>query len=504
MTKYVSPEIAGTELKPADYKRYDDGATMCWDGLGSFNAKPGSFAPKIIKPLRVKPFSKRRVIKPRCNATISSTARNNIRGGITSAFRERADVGFDQCTHFRFRNFVIPSAVNRFRCTIAWTPRSQFRERLPLWLPSFFALSEVSDTTNEAALNRAKIAVYDAEFPKSKLPEHKIFGRASRNGSPQYGDETLKSLGEYIDVHGSTEPLQSVFMIGQRSQEIEMRPSPEELAELWNDPSITYEVRTISAAPPLSQCGYVTPFYSEMKIPVSGDVKYWVTASKSKLSEDKLQRRLGNKGASQEKIDSEIKELARLEIVGFKNRGKSWALCSFGGMEFAPCRYTKNGRIVYRGELTDNGQYAAQDKLVQPQELECPGSDNKFWAPLVPRELSNKALPYNVDSEDELQFGYCYDPRSEPPKKNNESSDGINPYVLLERKQMRDAYEGLLAPETLRVSEGLLGLAKNRKEIGRALSDDQTLDEQTYERRGGAALNDTLKDITKVRQILAD
>jgi hypothetical protein len=60
-----------------------------------------------------------------------------------------------------------------------------------------------------------------------------------------------------------------------------------------------------------------------MKIPVSGDVKYWVTASKRNVSEDKLRRRLGNKGASQEKIDSEIKELARLEIVSFQNRCQS-------------------------------------------------------------------------------------------------------------------------------------------------------------------------------------
>jgi hypothetical protein len=275
------------------------------------------------------------------------------------------------------------------------------------------------------------------------------------------------------------------------------------MADVWNDSSIKYEVRTISAAPPLSQCGYATPFYSEMKIPVSGDVEYWVTASKRNGSEDKLQRRLGNKGANQEKIDSEVKELAHLAIVSFQNRGKSWAIYSFGGMKFAPCRYTKNGRTVYRGELTDNGPYAAQDKLVQPQELECPGSDNKFWAPLFPRKLSDKVLPDDVESEDELQFGYCYDPRSEPRKKDNEPSDGINPYALLERKQMRDAYEGLLAPQSLRVSDALLGLAKNRKEIGRALSDDQTLDEKTYERRGKLALDETLTDIRKARQILA-
>jgi hypothetical protein len=159
--------------------------------------------------------------------------------------------------------------------------------------------------------------------------------------------------------------------------------------------------------------------------------------------------------------------------------------------------------MVFRGELTGNGVYAPQDKLVQPQELECPGSDKTFWTQLVPRELSNKTLPYNVDSEDELQFGYCYDPRSDPPKNDNEPSDGINPYVLLERKQMRDSYERLLTPQSLRVSDALLGLAKNRKEIGRALSDDQTLDEKTYERHGKLALDETLADIRKVCQILA-
>jgi hypothetical protein len=367
-------------------------------------------------------------------------------------------------------------------------------------------LPEVSDETKTAAINRAKIAVYDAEFPQSSFPEHKIFGRSSRNGSPQYDHETLKSLGEYIDLYGSTEPLQSNFMIGQRSQEMEMRPSPEEMAEVWNDSGIKYEIRTISAAPPLSQCGYATPFYSEMKIPVSGDVKYWVKAKR--VSEDKLRRRLGNEGEGQEKIDSVVKELATFERVSFKNRGRLWALSSIGGMQFAPLRHAdKNGRIVYIGQLMRNGAYDAQDKLVKPQALECPGSDKKFWAPLVPREQSKKALPYNVDSEDEMKFGYCFGYRSDTRGKDDEPSD-INPYddlpdVILEKNQQREADKKLLPPQSLRVLDALLGLAKNRKEIGRAISEDQTQDDKTYERRGKLALDEALDDIRKVRQGLA-
>ncbi len=143
----------------------------------------------------------------------------------------------------------------------------------------------------------------------------------------------------------------------------------------WNNPSIKYEVRTISSAPPLSQCGYATPFYNLMKIPVSGEVRYWV--NKKNVSENKLRRRLSNQGVSQENIDSEIKALASFERVSFKNRGDSWALCSFGGMKFAPFRHMKNGHVVYIGQLTeDNGSYAAQDKLVQPQE----GVDNAMSA----------------------------------------------------------------------------------------------------------------------------
>jgi hypothetical protein len=68
---------------------------------------------------------------------------------------------------------------------------------------------------------------------------------------------------------------------------------------------------------------------------------------------------------------------------------------------------------------------------------------------------------------------------------------------------MRDASVRLLAPQTRAVSDALLGLAKNRKEIGRALSDDQTLDDKTYERRGKLGLNEALEDIRKVRQELA-
>jgi hypothetical protein len=53
MTKHVSPEITGAELRVgvADYKRPYDGATMRWDGklaggIGSFNAVPDSFKVK--------------------------------------------------------------------------------------------------------------------------------------------------------------------------------------------------------------------------------------------------------------------------------------------------------------------------------------------------------------------------------------------------------------------------------------------------------------------------
>jgi hypothetical protein len=427
MTKHVSPDEL-TDAK-VDYERPDDGAIMRWDGVGSFNAISGSFeakrdnsaAPKDEKvlPLGGKPKRKR-------NRSFSlSTARINIRGSnpdIQTCFRNGAE------KHFRFpakiynaagldvpfEIFSVPGCTGTDARFMTWTPRGPFRERFPVRL-----LPEVSDETKTAAINRAKIAVYDAEFPQSTVPEHKIFGRASRNGSPQYGDETLKSLGEYIDLHGSTEPLQSNFMIGQRSQEMEMRPSPEEMAEVWNDSSIKYEIRTISAAPPLSQCGFATPFYTVMKIPVSGVVKYWVKVKG--VSEDKLRSRRGNEGENQEKIDSEVKELATFERVSFKNRGSRWALCSIGGMRFAPLRHTdKNGRIVYIGQLMRNGAYDAQDKLVQPQALECPGSDKKFWAPLVPRDQSNKALPYNVDSEDEMKFGYCFGYRSDTRGKDDE------------------------------------------------------------------------------------
>ena len=45
--------------------------------------------------------------------------------------------------------------------------------------------------------------------------------------------------------------------------------------------------------------------------------------------------------------------------------------------------------------------------------------------------------------------------------------------------------------------------AQNRKDIGRALANDLTLDDKTYERRGKLAVDDALKDICKVFQILA-
>jgi hypothetical protein len=48
MTKHFLPEPGATELTGTDYIRAVDGATMRYDGIGSFVAKPGSF---IAKPV---------------------------------------------------------------------------------------------------------------------------------------------------------------------------------------------------------------------------------------------------------------------------------------------------------------------------------------------------------------------------------------------------------------------------------------------------------------------
>jgi Caudovirus prohead serine protease len=176
MTKHVSPEIAGTELIGTYYIRADDGAVMRDDGTGRFVRYPRLSAKEVLenskhshRPVMSKLESleqaeaespknvslkfvqaglegyfksdetddvqigedrfidgKRRGRKPGgCHPNASTAPWRNIQ--ITKKFKD--DCANEPCLHFRFRNFVVTSAVKRFRCTVAWTPaRRQFRD----------------------------------------------------------------------------------------------------------------------------------------------------------------------------------------------------------------------------------------------------------------------------------------------------------------------------------------------------------------------------------------
>ena len=402
-----------------------------------------------------------------------------------------------------------------------WMPGSQ-KFRLCATLRDALKLPNAK----EAQYNRARIDNYNIDFPQSENPDHEIFGREPRNGESEYDDATLKDFQEYIDSHDSNEPLRSNWSdsIYQRSSEMEMRPSPDEMAKIWNDPRITYEVRIV---------GKSEHYKREMKIPVSGNIKYWsVPASERKRWEDIarknvpwnmlpsderrwIHRRLGRKVTNENTLEKIVNEKAPAREVSFEERSKSWALCCLGSLKFAPRQYEKKGRTVYRGELTDHGRYAVQDGLVTPQKLECPGSDKKFWKPLTPREESSRVLPRDVNSEDELQIGYVADRRLNPPIEDEgsdpykdtivvEPKSETTPHTSLEQKQMRDAVDRMLPTQSQRVANMFVTTpVKNYKEIGRALSGCNVLTDKTYERHGKIATNDALKDISAAFQTLA-
>jgi hypothetical protein len=169
---------------------------------------------------------KRRVrTKPRCNRNASTAPFSSIQ--ITKKFKD--DCADEPCSHFRFRNFVIPSAVNRFRCTVTWTPvRRRFRDIVKSdWFWLFWQvwryvgrtpfLADIGGNTvpeglcdTAASASRTRQKRYSATAPKN---DSEIFTRKPRNASPtrEKIPARLNAWAEYRRLNGSLERLQTSY-----------------------------------------------------------------------------------------------------------------------------------------------------------------------------------------------------------------------------------------------------------------------------------------------------
>jgi hypothetical protein len=175
---------------------------------------------------RLETDGKRRVrAKPRCNRNASTAPWSYVQ--ITKKFKD--DCADEPCSHFRFRNFVIPPAVNRFRCTIAWTPvRRQFRDIVKSdWLWLFWQiwrfvdrvplLADIGGNTvpeglrdTTALASRTRQEQYRIDHPEN---DSEILTRKPRNASPTREKDPLRlnAWAEYRRLNGSLEPLQTSY-----------------------------------------------------------------------------------------------------------------------------------------------------------------------------------------------------------------------------------------------------------------------------------------------------
>jgi hypothetical protein len=475
MTKHFLPDEL---IFKADYIRADDGAIMR-------EVNPGWFENKHRAGVVEKPPEK----KP---------AAEKSSGAKPSGRKRRL---YCEQSLPRASNDNVPTDLGRFNPTGHWIPKK---------LPQ----AANDDTALSTEEYRAVLNLYRVNFPQSDVAEHEIFGRNSRNASARYGDAQLKTLREYMEIHRTIEPNRSLWSAGvARSDKYEDGQSPERLEEIWSDPSITYEIRTVSTvgfAPRLSECGYATPHFSrEMKIPTSGPVTYWgVSASDSQWCEKAVRTRLGKRVVKQETIDAKVAALCTPKILSCEDRGMK-VILSLNGIEFAPERSERNGRTTYRGQMLKINGNDIDDRIRKPEDLECPGSDERFWN-------ATDGVKFGKKSIDDLKF-YANDPDlnpseeleygEEPDFDTEPAGDGVTPFDVLAQKQTLAAVDRMMLPDELTVAGTLMGInvkaAQHETDIGRALAGPRRLAEKTLERRGGKAVDALVEKIHSVMQRLA-
>jgi hypothetical protein len=331
--------------------------------------------------------------------------------------------------------------------------------------------------------------------------------------------------------------------------ELETRPNLTELIECYDVPTVQYEKRQVGliTGPKLSECGYcmfpTSPLVREMIVPVSGDVecmvKHTVVVQK------------GNKTVALERH--------KLVMIDDLAKTDKWSFYRIGGLIVAPCRIVTANKLYWKGAVTHywiNGRRfrAKKDKHGTPYGPASKGSNDNNWKPLHPRttkrvvtllspaeretQLANKAkpiscpmtadealesfrlkllangkpandnqqndgLPYDVESKDQLQFGYAFGKScaDTPPEKSDDAA---------ERRQSLTEVNARLSPQARLVANMVVQtdetdtLAKNYADVGAALvTGRKKPSERTLMRHGETAVTDAANEIGTILQELA-
>ncbi len=349
--------------------------------------------------------------------------------------------------------------------------------------------------------------------------------------------------------------------------ELETRPGLNELVDRYSAPAVQYETQQVGliTGPRLSDCGYcmapTSSFIREMKIPVSGDVEC-IGFHKDRLLEYEHAARMSLAGLgirrTRKQINAYVDKIAKPELLNISDvaKDRKWTIYQIGDLRFAPYR-TKHH---YRGQVThyrDNGRWfrAKEDEYGTPYGPKSKGSDDAAWVPRHPRtsessvvmlspaalakqwanedkplpcplptdealedsrrklEANGKpandnqhhdGLPYDMESADELQFGYAFGTKY-PETSDPEPFDDV-----VERKSLLAALNARLSPQARRVAPMVVltdeteMLAQTYEEVGVALhAGRRNASVSTLKRHGKLALANAAAEINKIRQELA-
>jgi hypothetical protein len=419
----------------------------------------------------------------------------------------------------------------------------------------------------------------------------------ARNASPARKKDAaqLNAFWDYRELNKSVEPLQTNYIqpdndnygydpdsvegdmkkpMRDAEAEWEMRPSPEEMAVLYDVPTVQYKTRQVGfIGPKLSDCGYcrapTSPLIREIKFPVAGDVEVFgfhrdgaahnkslgIKATQKQI--DKFVKRQHKNGTKQHNVhirawvDHAWKP--RILNIGDVDKSRKWAFHRIGDLFFALDRTKEDSTGAITGYTGSNGKLVrVKDEYGSPYGPKSRGSNPDNWKPLWARtsesnvvmlspaarakqqanrgkpipcpppadeieafrrtlEANGKpandnrhydGLPYDVDSADELRFGYAFG-KTYAVSNNPEPFDDV-----VERKQLLAAVNSRLSPQTRRVANMVVQtqetetLAQNYADVGAALANGNA-SERTLIRHGQKAVSDAAKEIGTVHQELA-
>lgn len=318
--------------------------------------------------------------------------------------------------------------------------------------------------------------LYAVEFPEDTNPDHELFRRSPRNRSPsrEQDQAVLLPLSLYFDLHRSIEPLQTNWgeIDAQRpflddydtfsrltqsdpDAELEIRPSWQELEARFNN-AIRYITRWVPGGPLLRAVGYVTQYRYRMIVPVSGNVH--------------CVEHIGN----------------AVNVIKLDDASRHLPIYRLGELEFATERH-RSRKSPRLGELLKYSGRPVKDAYGTPKGPASKGSNFNFWKPLYPRGTSSCGLPYDVDSYDELQFGYCWGAKSAAPSGSQPFDD------VVQRKLDRMRLRQRLSPNERLVLDMLVWtdhtdiLAESYADLGAAVLGRPT-SRRTQHRYGQAAI----------------